>query len=371
MLTAISLKNFKCFNEACSIPMAQVTVLYGKNGRGKSTVVQSLLLLSQTMRESNDVRTLQLMGKLISLGTFDDVLNSEANEKEFEIGIVSDSEQVKLAYTAIEDKPQLAQLIGLLVDGVERLDVNASEDGQKTSELKVAGAISDIKELQSLKDLAYIAADRRGPINAVERKDALSENWLGTKGEYLINVLAQNDATLLTEVEGALSAVLSGAAIKINNKDAERVGLYLNSIEGKKVYRPVNVGFGYSYVLPVIVLALLGNEGSTIIIENPEAHLHPGAQSRLMEFLVRTAKRRNLQIVIESHSDHIVNGLRLAVKTNILKENEALINYFDRNLETEATEIEQIHVDSNGELSAYPEDFMDEWTKQLLELIKT
>ena len=371
MLTAISLRNFKCFNETRSIPLAQVTVLYGKNGRGKSTVVQSLLLLSQTMKDSNDVRTLQLMGGLITLGTFDDVLNSEANEKEFEIGIVSDTEHVKLAYTSIQDKPQLAQLIGLLVDGVERLDVNASEDGQVTSELKVAGAISDIKELQSLKDLAYIAADRRGPVNAVERKDALSENWLGTKGEYLINVLAQNNADFLTDVEDTLSKVLSGAAIKINNRDSERVELYLNSIDGKKVYRPVNVGFGYSYVLPVIVLALLANEGSTIIIENPEAHLHPGAQSRLMEFLIRTAKQRGLQILIESHSDHVVNGLRLAVKTNLLKENEALINYFDRNLDTEMTEIEQIYVDGNGELSAYPDDFMDEWTRQLMELIKS
>lgn len=370
MLTAISLKNFKCFNETCSIPMAQVTVLYGKNGRGKSTVVQSLLLLSQTMKECNDVRTLQLMGKLISLGAFDDVLNSEANEKEFEIGLVSDTERVELSYTLIADKPQLAQLMGLTVNGVERLDVNASEDGQNISEHRVAGAISDIKELQALKDLAYIAADRRGPVNAVMRRDALADSWLGTKGEYLINVLAQNDADFLTKVESALSKVLSGASIKINNKDSERVELYLNSVDGKKVYRPVNVGFGYSYVLPIIVLALLSNEGGTIVIENPEAHLHPGAQSRLMEFLVDTAKQRNLQIVIESHSDHIVNGLRLAVKTDLLKENEALINYFSRDTVTDVTEIEQIYVDGNGELSSYPDDFMDEWTKQLLELIK-
>lgn len=370
MLKSVSIKDFKCFHEKTVVPLKQVTIMYGKNGRGKSSVAQTLLLLSQTMMGNNDVKVLQIIGNWVELGTFDEILNSKAEDKSFYIGLQSEDESIEMYYSPIPGKLQLAQLVSMPVDGVERLEKNSTKRGEHLSSEGITGTTSDLKVLQALKKIGYIAADRRGPVNSVQRLDSLPENWLGTKGESLINVLAQKSADFISEVESALSSVLTGAAIRINHKDTERIELFLNSADGKVTYRPINVGFGYSYVLPVIVLMLLAEKGSIVIIENPEAHLHPGAQSRLMEFLILKAKERDVQLIVESHSDHVVNGVRIAVKKGELSEQNALINYFGRENGDETPEIEQIHVDENGELSCYPEDFMDEWTKQLIELIK-
>lgn len=77
--------------------------------------------------------------------------------------------------------------------------------------------------------------------------------------------------------------------------------------------KPSHVGTGVSYIASVIVSALSCKKGSLFIIENPEIHLHPGAQSKLLEFLSFLAAK-GLQIIVETHSDHIFNGLRKSMK---------------------------------------------------------
>ena len=85
MIKTISLQNYKCFHQEQRIRLAPITIMYGKNGRGKSTVAQALLLLGQTMRTNNSVETLQLTGELIEQGTFEDIIFRPSDEKEFKI----------------------------------------------------------------------------------------------------------------------------------------------------------------------------------------------------------------------------------------------------------------------------------------------
>lgn len=369
MITQLTVKNFKCFGEHVEIPLKQVNIFYGKNGRGKSTIIQLLLMLSQTLKKANSINQLHLVGEQVSLGTFAEVLNDNADENAFGIGLIGDSEHIDLEFSPVVDKPQLAMLTGMRIDGVERLEqYSSSQETAEVSEIMM-GPSSDLLLLQSLKDLNYIAAERRGPVNFSYRADSLPETWIGCKGENLINALAGCGLDTMKKIEDALYEVLSGASLKINFKDAERIELFLNSSDNGKTYRPANVGFGYSYVLPVIVQAFLAKEGSLLIVENPEAHLHPGAQARLMEFLINISQKRNLQLIVESHSDHVVNGLRIAAKNGSLDEWQANICYFSREDDSECPVVEAISVDKNGELSSYPDDFMDEWTKQLLQLI--
>ena len=75
--------------------------------------------------------------------------------------------------------------------------------------------------------------------------------------------------------------------------------------------RPTNMGFGVSYALPVITAGLLAPAGSLLVVENPEAHLHPAGQSRVGRFLAHLAAS-GVQVVAETHSDHVLNGVRLA-----------------------------------------------------------
>lgn len=366
MLKAVALKDFKCFQEEKEFSLASITIMYGRNGRGKSTVAQSLLLVAQTMVENNDVSNLLLTGRYVSLGSFADVVNSDSDRSHFSITLKSAGDEiVEMGYSELPNKPQMASVDLLNVNGVSRFEKISAEASDVESEQKTVSTTSDIKTLQMLKSARFVSAGRLGPQNSIDRKDNLADDDLGVNGENLINVLSRKGVNFLENVEIALSEILGGASVRINYKDAERIELYLNSKDGKVTYRPVNVGFGYSYVLPVVVAALLAQKDSLLIVENPEAHLHPAAQSRIMKFLLQEAKEKNLQLIIETHSDHVVNGMRIAVKDGILDARDAHVLYFS----DEESRVKMITCDKNGTLSDYPDDFLDEWTLQMLKLV--
>ena len=376
MIKTISLQNYKCFHQEQRIRLAPITIMYGKNGRGKSTVAQALLLLGQTIRANNSVETLQLTGELSEQGTFEDIIFRPSDEKEFKICLETEKENVIMGFSSYKDKPQLAGISTLFVNGVNRLEAKTTYDGATSlgntttdSTSKSIGVTSDIDILQNLKSISFVSAGRLGPVNSANRRDTLRPDWVGIKGENLINILASKGIDFITTVERHLSQILSGAAICINNPQADVIELRLNSADGTTYFRPTHVGFGYSYVLPVIVSTLLAEKGSVLIIENPEAHLHPGAQSRLTKFIIDIALEKDLQVLIETHSDHVVNGMRIAMKQNRLNPEKGIIIHFAHDNEEVAPTIDFITCDKNGTLSGYPDDFMDEWTQQMFELI--
>lgn len=375
MLKSITLRDFKCFREKEQIPLSQINIMYGKNGRGKSTVAQSLLLLAQTMQDCNDVSDLHLMGDFIELGTFDEMINNAIATRAFYVTLQDDTETVELGFSEYPHKTQMARLSKLVVNGEDRFDVRANDakdsEKQEVSSDQSVSTTSDIMILQNLKLLQYVSADRFGPRNSSLRKDTLNPDWFGVDGEYVINVLSNQGEEFQARVCEALSNILTGATLKVKTNDTDRIELFLDSVDHGKFFRPINVGFGYSYVLPVIVAALLAKEKSILIIENPEAHLHPGAQSRLTKFLIEIAKTNNLQLLIETHSDHVVNGIRIAMKQKYcdLAPKDAEIVFFSHGDKDTKPKVEILKCDQYGELDIYPDDFLDEWTKQLVTLV--
>ncbi|PGH40399.1 MAG: hypothetical protein CRN43_03260 [Candidatus Nephrothrix sp. EaCA] len=135
-------------------------------------------------------------------------------------------------------------------------------------------------------------------------------------------------------------------------------------------FRPRNVGFGISYVLPVVLALLTAEEGKIIVLENPESHIHPRGQAELGK-LIALAAGAGAQLFAETHSDHILNGIRVAVKENAVDRSMVNVMYFDKTTveEEQFTKITPIKVDCNGELDEYPKDFLDEWSNQLLKLL--
>lgn len=370
MIESVSLQNFKCFSEKKDIKLAKITILYGHNGRGKSSLSQALLLIGQSMKERNDLDQLSIVGEQVKLDTFADVKTAGSGQEEIKFWIDTDKERVELGFSPYADKPQLGRLSTLLYDGEDRFVVQTTQATEVTDKGgKVAFSTSDISVLQQLKSIVYISAGRLGPVNDVMRNDSLSPNKIGTKGENLLNALSHQAPEFVDYVGQWLSKILNGASMKIVDPKATRLELMLNSRDGNQLFHPVNVGFGYSYVLPVIVGTLLAEKGSVVIVENPEAHLHPGAQSRIMEFLIEQSIARDLQLIIETHSDHVVNGMRISMKKGVLKPADSIIQHFAYTENGTAPEITRITCDSKGNLSDYPEDFQDEWTAQMLELV--
>lgn len=370
MIESVSLQNFKCFSEKKDIKLAKITILYGHNGRGKSSLSQALLLIGQSMKERNDLDLLSIVGEQVELNTFADIRTAGSKQEDVKFWIDTDREKLELGFSPFTDKPQLGKLSTLLYNGEDRFVVQTTQAAEAVDEgRKVAFSTSDISVLQQLKSIVYISAGRLGPVNDVPRNDSLPPNKIGTKGENLLNALSHQTSEFVGYVGRCLSEILSGAAVKILDPKATRLELMLNSRDGDQLFHPVNVGFGYSYVLPVIVGTLLAEKGSIVIIENPEAHLHPRAQSRIMEFLIEQSIKRDLQLIIETHSDHVVNGMRISIKNGTLKPNDGIIQHFAYTEKGTTPEITRITSDANGNLSDYPGDFQDEWTAQMLELV--
>ena len=126
--------------------------------------------------------------------------------------------------------------------------------------------------------------------------------------------------------------------------------------------RPANVGFGLTYSLPIIVAALGSTPGAAVfIVENPEAHLHPKAQSEIGKFLVRVAAS-GVQTIVETHSDHVLNGVRIAVAAErLLSADDVAIHFFG----AAGGEVTEITLSDNGGLSVWPPGFFDQAMEDL------
>lgn len=150
------------------------------------------------------------------------------------------------------------------------------------------------------------------------------------------------------------------------------VNLEYSFVTGKHVsnkFRSTNVGFGLTYTLPVIVALLAAGKGSLIMIENPEAHLHPKGQVCIGE-LMAIAASSGVQVVVESHSDHILNGIRLAVYNQKIAPDKVMLHYFERKeINQGKTSVVTPTIDQNGRIDRWPDGFFDVWDKCLETLL--
>jgi len=235
----------------------------------------------------------------------------------------------------------------------------------------------------------YIRTDRAIPsITYPLSVKHIRNNSIGFNGEYATHYLAENrhkilsikqlkhpnTATeqLLENVSAWLGEISSGinisATIHEQLQMASLTYQYEYDEQTTAQYTPLNVGFGITYVLPIIVAILKSEPGDLLIIENPESHLHPAGQSKIAE-LCSIAASNGVQIIIETHSDHFLNGVRVAIKKELLQPDDSQIYFFQKaenNLETITT---ALNIDKEGRIDEWPKGFFDEWDNKLNELL--
>ena len=188
--------------------------------------------------------------------------------------------------------------------------------------------------------------------------------------EYLRHADA-DQTTLLSQINAWLKVVSPGVELKITPMPKADVALAGFAFSRQrdvmtKPFRATNVGFGLSYALPLIVALLAAQNDDLVIIENPEAHLHPGGQTRLAELAARAASA-GTQVILETHSDHILDGLRLAVRRAIIRPEQIALHYFQR--EGLDAKITTPVIRPDGRLDIWPEGFFDQHEKNLSSLI--
>lgn len=391
MLTGLQLKNFKCF-EALELHLAPLTLLCGLNGMGKSSVVQALLLLRQSKQSGElDKGRLVLGGDLVDLGTGRDALFEDATSEfiEFSLSHRIAPKMLQLRFEYIRDGNRLSAVP--IDTNVTTHDFGVRPPLVYQEGSKEGHPVSVDSEWEHFPPLGgrmiYVNAERIGPRKFYQHSEVRARHGhIGIHGEYALNYLASAQDQLMPKgdprCENAsirrllgivgywLQEVSPGAQLKletVTDADAIIAGFSFarrNDIETRR-YRSTNVGFGLSYIIPVLV-ALLAPSDSLCLIENPEAHLHPRGQTRLAELAVR-ASLAGVQVIVETHSDHFLDGIRIAVRDGIIAPDEVAIHYFKR--EGIRAETSSPTIDLSGRLSFWPEGFFDQHEENLSKLL--
>ncbi len=372
MITNLHLHNFKCFADQ-GIALRRLTLLSGLNGMGKSSVIQSLLLLRQSYQQGLLTDTgLALNGDLVRLGTAQDVFNENASDDQLSLGLSSgNGEQHEWEF-----------------------DYKASDDVIRLREQSSTPNDSPLYHNSLFTDeFHYLQAERLGPRTSFGTSDYLVRHHrqLGPSGEYApyyLSIFGTQDIpnhalhhpkadapALLNQTEAWMSEISPGTRINVDARpDMDLMSLRFSFVTGtnqSRPYRATNVGFGLTYTLPIIVATLAAKPQSLLLIENPEAHLHPKGQALMGELLAKTASG-GVQVVIETHSDHVLNGIRLAVHGGDIAPEDVQLHYFER-LERNDTVHHMVispQIDRDGRIDDWPDGFFDQWDKSLEELLE-
>ena len=369
MITKLQIKDFKCFSNPATFSFSRVNVFSGINGVGKSTIIQSLLLLAQSVKEG-EFTFLNLAGRYVKLGTFSDVRNAYSEGDTFSINISTKNgygHEMMSSYRQPENsESQWAEIISLVEDGHDFFEEKA-EVGEETGGGKMKRSLGSTTALSSLNEfryLFYIPADRIGPHDEEVVEREMDKSDIGIRGEHVINVLRLQGEDFLKQVEKALCFILQDASIRTED-DGVKARLFIGAGNDTKSFKPSNVGFAYGYILPIVMAALLLPENGLLFIENPEAHLHEGAQSRLMKFLCQESARKNMQLFIETHSEHIVRSLQVEVYQKSVSSEDIKVYHFVRKDDQHEVYVINLPMAAEGQIEKTPDGFFNQAEKDL------
>ncbi|MCC5944400.1 MAG: AAA family ATPase [Bernardetiaceae bacterium] len=363
MLRKMRIKQFKCFLDT-EISFGKITALAGGNGVGKSSVVQGLLLLRRLYQtyETKEAESISINDKektFLELGSTSEIINTNAKDKTFSFELFDDKDAVEIAHFESElNKPR--SLKGLL---------------KSTNE----------NRLPFYNDFHYLNAERLGPRNT---QQLTTQNFIhvGFQGEYTGQAIADSmthrvDAirkrrdttkfgvTIQEQIEAWMDFIVPDVQFNVQDYEAinqVRIGIKKLGADTDFLH-PNNIGFGISYVLPIVVTGLIAQKGSLIIIENPEAHLHPFGQSRIGQFLGHMAGA-GLQIIVETHSEHVINGIRIASLKDHVSYKDVVINFFSQE-KNKPLKVIKIELNETSDLQKFPSGFFDQGQRDFAEIM--
>ncbi len=417
MLTRLRVKNFKAWGEALwaeGVALSDITLLLGPNSAGKTSLLQLPLLLKQTFENPDRFVHLDLGGRasdLVDLGSYASLVHGHDASRELGIGFGADtpgpegSSPIGYAatFTSLDGAPVVKRL-ELSGDGVTYSVTQQSQGGYRIEApgydaRQADGGIDARRSFQPERSLAFsqdalaavgaraaaiqdLSLRLRKAIDAVAYLGPLREPpertylWsgvelrdIGRRGEKAVHALLASDNTAVRprdDAEGGrqwLVGKVSAWLARLGVADElvlERQGhsrhYELVVVRGGQRANLMDVGFGVSQVLPMIVLAHIVPQGSTIVAEQPELHLHPRAQVGLAELMASVSRERRVQFLVETHSEHLFRRLQTLLAHEQLLPSQCALYFVDGGSGAQAT-LSPLEVDEFGRVANWPAQF--------------
>jgi predicted ATPase len=357
MISSLRLLNFKAFENQL-VEFKSLTLLSGYNSTGKSSVLQALSLLHQSYQQGLLQSTgLLLNGNLVNIGRAQDALYENAKEKYvgFELIFTDETKGIwHFNYNSLEREADVLEI------GFKSVDADVYQSSIFSKEFH---------HLQS--ERATVASGilnyQRRELRQIGALGEYTAHFLYTYGNQPIPIaeLAHPEAKsmdLLDQVEAWMGEISSGLRIQVDaHLDMDLLNLKFSG----------PIGYGIAYVLPIIVAILASSPGALILIEHPETGLHAQAQTKLSKLLALAAKC-GVQVVVETHSDQILNGIRLAVHGGKIESEDVQLHYFQRqeNQGQDFIKVVSPRIDKDGRIDRWTDGFFDEWENSLTVLLE-
>ncbi len=362
-MDTLEIKGFKRFKDV-SVPLNKITLLTGNNGSGKSSVIQSLLIY-RNYAEANkgnaigrEVRISVNDGRRLDLGDFDTLVNPDS----WNVTIRFNKEGIDLS--------------------------SAADDSGLVVAVPSLGDNGFIPAIMSNPEFRYLNAERLGPRpDSKIRTEAQNFLTSGERGELAGNALMAvsktfpkldesrfcpgNDAPNFgIQIDAWMSYIFTDVAVKSEPLQPGYCRVVLRGHHYGSYVTAPNTGFGITYALPVVIDGLAAAAGSMLIVENPEAHLHPKAQSNIGFFLGMMAAA-GVKVVVETHSEHVVNGVRRALLySDKISHDDLSICFFPEQPLPSGELFTHITMDRFGNLSDFPVDFFDQVRQDMREIMR-
>lgn len=430
-VTGLRLQHFKSFGDTQVIPFAPITIIFGKNNTGKSSLLQSLLLLRQTIDSPGYGGRLNLRGPLYAAGGYADVVHQHDSSKHlaFQLNLKSPEDKrdgvVELEFVA--DDPQPPRLIRLKVEpfNAAHMEIRRGRgaggpyelviDGENVGGEKRANFRFSVNQFipligpepprvgrpsgrrersrvasrqllrlfeETLREIRAVGAFRQQPDRRYEFQGRLPD-VVGAAGENVVDALIA-DATrrrrggeLVRGVNRWLEAVgrVRLMPIRSIDKEGRLFELRLRDTDSGRWANFADVGFGIGQALPVIVEGLRVPEGGTFLVQEPEIHLHPDAQLAMGDFLISLV-RSGRRVILETHSEHILLRIRRAVvaprhskRIDQINADQVSVVHVSKTRDGKS-HVRVLELDELGQIHNWPEDFMEEATEERLEIMK-
>lgn len=429
MYTSLSLSNFKSWRAIRQMRLAPITVLFGTNSSGKTSIIQLLLLMKQTAESPDRGQVLNLgdARTRIALGSFRDVVHGHDTARQLSWTIsweepealeISDPERkgqvlfrgedlafsVDVSATQQTGRPTVDRMeysIGTHSFSMRRktgskYELRASANGfrfkrslgrkwdlpepvkfygfpdQVRAYFQNAGFLSDLElALESqLAETYYLGPLREYPQRQYTWSGGQPED-VGPKGERVVEAILASRARNLTVSKGYRRrrrsleehvalwlrdlGLVHSFSVRPISKDSDLYQIHVQKSEGSADVLITDVGFGVSQILPILVLCSYVPEGSVILLEQPEIHLHPAVQAGLADVLVETVRSRDVQVIVESHSEYLLQRLQRRIAEQAVRPEEAALYFCD--VTQGESRLKELEVDVFGNIRDWPKDF--------------